>query len=240
MNDGRPPKRPRTGAGIPGMDDDQRAEIGLAHRRAESLAFGVPIVNIPPQSQIGSGALMTPDPNDPLTEPYVLIERALSDDQEETFRRLKRPTSTPANLGHVIKSIDHTNKAVVRLEATDRTLANSVIELQKSVGAEAISDLQDVVAEQGRKISLLLKLLAAVATAAGGSLIAVGKGLYERGTHEGADAVRLEHVEFSIKDIWQDIRSRDRAPRGFDPSTSDRAGWLVPPIAPAPAPKDKP
>ena len=229
----RPPKRPGTHP-QGWMSDDDRANVGLQHRRSEAHAFGVPVVQTDPNIKLATSA--TGETNQvELTSPYDLVERGFTDDQKETSRRLQRPLDAPANIGHVIKSIDHTNKAVERLRATDAKLGDSVLKLEQSVGAEAIEKLTSQVDELTRKNATVLKLLFAVATAAGGSLIAVGKGLYERGAHEGADAVRLDHIESAVREHEQDIRRLDREPRGY---TQPSSGWLVPPSTTST--KDKP
>lgn len=75
----------------------------------------------------------------------------------------------------------------------------------------------------------------AALTAAGGSLFAVAKGLYERGEKEGRSEIRLEVVERTLEQHRIDIRElRDRSGRRVDPQP-DRAGWVLP--APTQTPK---
>lgn len=82
--------------------------------------------------------------------------------------------------------------------------------------------------------------------AAAGSLIAVGKGLYERGEHEGRDGMRLEQVEHGVEQQRLDLRDLrrlfdERTRRYFDNAPTG-ASWSFPeplPTAAAmgPAPK---
>jgi hypothetical protein len=72
--------------------------------------------------------------------------------------------------------------------------------------------------------------------AASGSLVAVGKGLFERGEKEGRDAIRLEVVERGIEQNRLDMRDLrrlldDRGRRYFD-SSATGASWLLPPSSP--------
>jgi hypothetical protein len=230
MTDDDKPRRPRSHWG-----DTERVGVGLAGRRPKTHPHGVPV----PDSSTVSGEILIPD-GSPLTQPFDVIDQEPSEELEETGKRLRRPSSMPANVGHVINAVQHTNKRFAELKQNQQRIANAILDLNTTGPSEAVDVLKGKVEDLSKKVALLLKLLIAVATAAGGSLFAVGKGLYQRGAHEGADGVRLDHVERSVDDLRQDIRE-ERRPRFESP---DR--WHAPPLATPPTssttvtPKDKP
>lgn len=103
----------------------------------------------------------------------------------------------------------HINRAVERLDAGRRQTSNQVMELAAGSGPSAVKALQDKVSAMERTVRVLVGLLIAALTAAGGSLVAVGRGLYDRGAHEGGDAIRLDHVERAVDRMRDDIRALD-------------------------------
>jgi len=101
----------------------------------------------------------------------------------------------------------HIDNVFWRVNQSGRKTADHVLEVKASHGGVAIEQLRNDVDALKRVVRWLIGLLIAAMTAAAGSLITVGRELYDRGAHEGGDAVRLEHVERALDRMREDMRT---------------------------------
>lgn len=101
----------------------------------------------------------------------------------------------------------HVDNLFWRAAQSGRKTADHVLDIKASHGGVAIDNLRNDVDSLKRVVKWLIGLLIAAVTAAAGSLITVGRELYDRGAHEGGDAVRLEHVERALDRMREDMRT---------------------------------
>ena len=184
------------------MNDDERAEVGALHRlrdRTLTAPRGVPV-------HIGIDDKTPPPTSETWAEPESLAGVDLTAPNDLI---MGDPVAEHI-WAHVANVWD-------RIEKSHRATANRVLDLAASSGPKAVDDLKievgvlrDDVKMLKRDSRLLKILITAALTAAGGAVITVAKGIYERGEREGGDAVRLEHVERAIDRLRDDI---DRIPR---------------------------
>lgn len=176
----QPAKTPVRGVSL--WTDDQRAQVGAEHRRQDrariSAAIEVPRAQLPEAAEpIQADSLEMTSPSDLVTRDRALME--------------------------IWEHIEH---VFSRVDVARRQTADHVLELQASHGGVAIEKLRGDVDALKRVVRWLIGLLIAALTAAGGSLITVGREIYDRGAHEGGDAVRLEHVERATDRLRDDMR----------------------------------
>lgn len=183
-DDNRPPRYKAAKTPIRGVsmwDDDQRAQIGAEHRRIDRSRSS-PGIDLPPDL------------------PRTGIEDAL--------RNLELTSPSPLVMSDPVamELWERIDRYMLRIEGNRRQTADHVMEIKASHGGQAIEQIRSDVDGLKRVVRWLIGLLIAALTAAGGSLVAVGRGLYDRGAHEGGDAVRLDHVERAIDRISNDMR----------------------------------
>lgn len=116
------------------------------------------------------------------------------------------PSSLVSRDDALMEIWEHIEHVFKRVDVARRQTANHVMEIKASHGGDAIDKLRGDVDALKRVVRWLIGLLIAALTAAGGSLFTVARELYDRGAHEGGDAVRLEHVERAIDRIRDDMR----------------------------------
>lgn len=214
--------RPKRAPSI--MGDEARANIGRAHRKKPTpLPFDA-----------------VPEPSDPdeVTSPVALLLRELTDDEQQQRDELcetqRISPQSPATVEQLLK-VAAGLAAVKKQEKRDRReSANQALEVlgKKGPPIERLDALE-------RKMRLVWALLGAAGTAAAGSIVTVGKGLYERGADEGALKIRLEHHERDAERLRVELRDlRDRLDdnrAGRRRPTSDstaQPSWPLPTITP--------
>ena len=207
-------------------DDDKRATDGRDHRKRTTPTGHRTVPDATPE----------PTPEDEDSDGTPLSGDDLPSDAELTGPS-ERVLADPIALD-LWHHADHVARRAVRRgqRANDRINA---------VHADAGNHTGAAVKKQQTQVRVIWGLLVAIGTASGGSLIAVAKGLYEKGADEGALKIRLEHFErdlernrLELRDLRDRIDDRNNGRNGrrrFD-SQPDRAGFLTPPL-PAPAPK---
>ena len=201
-------------------DDAQRAEHSREIReRARSHPHGVPIVTgeietVPPDPA-------TPESLDEVTSPHDIIARELTATERALLHTIGgEEESGPLSL--LVKLATRVND-IKRVERRDnRARADQILETTGQ------GSLVDRVASMERALRWWKGAVLAALLAAAGSLVAVGKGLYERGEREGGDAIRLQTLERDTQQLRLDLRDvREDARRH-----NDRSGWLTPPSSP--------
>jgi len=135
----------------------------------------------------------------------------------------------------------HIERVARRSVRRHRNTSDRIAEVHASAGNQHIGDR---VAKIEKQLKWWQGVALSALVAAAGSLVAVGKGLYERGEREGRDGMRLEQVEHAIEQNRLDIRDMRRwfDGRRYSDTTPTGASWSFPTPEPpsasmSPAPK---
>lgn len=203
------PKRPRSHWG-----DDER---GARHREQRQL------------EQLGDAAPVRAD--DEITSPYELICREPSGPEAELAAQIA------ARLDIDPKSPLAEQLAKVTLRANEvkaeglrarRESANQLLEVAGTKGPPI-----DRLDKLERKVRVLWAALGVAGTLAGGSAATVAKGLYQRGSEDGALQIRIDHLERDNERLRIEIRDLSRAHRrrtnGSAIPTTPSFGLVLPP-----------
>lgn len=186
-DDGKPrfrtPQAKTPVRGVSLWTDDRRAEVGADHRRQERARSSPEI-----------------RPPEPAADTVGVVEDMLA------AYDLTSPSPLVEGDNALMEVWRHIDRSIAKLDDRRRTTANHVLELKASQGSEAIDKLRQEVDALKRFDRWIIGGILTALMAAGGSLVAVGRGLYDRGAHEGADGVRLEHVERAIDRLRDDLR----------------------------------
>lgn len=186
----RPAKRYR-------MTDSQRDR-----RHARSHPFGVQTIPDMVERELGGpGEIIGRE----VTEPWDLLDRDLDPIDREHVDRMRRDSDDPYRLVYSL------SKELTRLKREDlsaqREQANQILQLIKHPPHEAVTKLQEQVADLERDISPIRR---ATKWAAGSVLaiaVACGAFLYSRGATEERAKARIETLERAVEDLHKDIRA---------------------------------
>jgi hypothetical protein len=202
--------------------DDERIAAGRDHRR-RTEPRGIPATAVSEQdlreledTDESDGAPTDDLPNDAeLTGPSELI--------------LESPVAM-----EIWRHIERVNKRGVRRH---RDTGDRISQVHADAGNQHLGTR---IAKVEKQLKWWQGVALSALVAAAGSLVAVGKGLYERGEREGRDGMRLEQVEHAVEQNRLDIRDIrrlfDEHGRRYFDSTPTGAGWSFPsPSTPAPS-----
>lgn len=122
--------------------------------------------------------------DDDITPVFDLLDRDLLDTEREVVRRSRRDGDDPATYADVVKlaKVLARERRARRETAQDPRIGVRVAQLELSVGTHR-------------------KLIWWAAAAAAASFVAVGTFIYTRGFSDGADKVRIEHLERTVDDM---------------------------------------
>jgi hypothetical protein len=180
--------------------------------------------------------VVAPQPYEPVTDPFALLDRKLTDEEEDTARRHQTPSSSPANIGHVIRVADHVNRKVAEVRGVVTTTSNEVLRLGqvlKNVAPDRLKETDERLDEVEKictKMNLWMKVFGVVGSAIslGGvaGMLAISDRLWNRAESEGEAKTRLRQVEQEQLQLRADFRD-DRS-RHYSPAP-DHGSWLQPP-----------
>lgn len=196
-------------------DDDERAAIGAEHRRARSH----PAIADEPDEP----AAPEPSPQE-ITSPIALVLRDLTLEERTFVALLGGDPDNAGQLGVVAKLATRVNEVKVEERTGNQARADEHLQLTGN------GTLIDRVTRIERLIKWLGGLVLSAVLTAVGSFVAVGKGLYERGEREGADAIRIQTLERDTQQLRLDLRDVREDARRHD----NRGGWFVPPASKGP------
>lgn len=175
--------------------DEERAQVGAPHRRPTPLPFDA-----------------VPEPRDPdeVTSPVELLLREPTDEDREYARELDekltgRSLQSPATYADLLKVAAALATVKKDSKRERRESANQTLQ----VAASKLPPLERLDTIE-RKVRVMWALLGAALTAAAGSAITVGKGLYERGASEGAQQYRMERLEKDVERLERELRMERR------------------------------
>jgi hypothetical protein len=212
----KPGKRKRSHWG-----DDERDAVGREHRRRTS-PHGCPIVE-PTRADV-----------DELAATYGESDGTPHDDLPADAE-LTGPSDLVLDNPVALELWGHIERVARRGVRRHRDASDRIAQVHADAGNQHLGARISKVEKQLKWWQSIA--LSALVTAAG-SLVAVGKGLFERGEREGRDGARLEQVERAYEQLRTDYRELrhvidDRGRRYFDTSPTG-ASWSFPqPAAPA-------
>jgi hypothetical protein len=200
--------------------DEERDAIGRAHRRRTS-PHGYPVPEVTEQQL---RELETIDESDGSPVDDLPADAELTGPSELV---LENPVA--------MELWNHIERVARRGVRRHRDTSDRITQVHADAGNQHLGSR---VAKIEKQLKWWQGVALSALVAAAGSLVAVGKGLYERGEKEGRDGVRLEQVERAYEQLRTDYRDLrrlfdDRSRRYFDTSPTG-ASWSFPqPAAPA-------
>lgn len=196
------------------MSDTERAEVGLAHRRAEAEAAAARRAN--------ELAIPADEPHE-ITSPVDLIDRELSQSEIEVVRQSRRDSDDPATVGDIAKLAERMI-ARERAELANRQLARA----NRTPSEELLAEVAALRIDVGEIMRWWKPIRAVMVFLAIAGFGAVGFFVDQLLVHAEAKteaAIKIDHIERALVDLRQDIRDLrdDHASRHYSSPSSQPA-----------------